>query len=353
MKEWTLHIGLMDGLLYVSLMLIAWLLQHFVLKRVFEWISGRLEQKLYFNHAFVLRSISPSFRYAIVTIGVFFGLSFLLKTPFWEQETMIKALKSMMFLHLFGAFYRTFSFYAKNPNVLEPVMKEHSQSVLFPFFCRVMMVLSSFITFALISLEWGYDLNGFVAGLGIGGIALALGAKDILSNIFGGMAIAFDKPFSIGDSISTENQRLEGIVEDINFRSTRIRTPDKAVVFVPNALLANQAIYNFSRRDNRRVRFFLGVSLDTKEYTLRTLIHRISEEICSHQGVDAETASVFIDEYAQTSINLLIVYFTNTGSYTESMQTKQDINLAIKRILQEEQVSLSPASHHIQWNKPL
>lgn len=90
-----------------------------------------------------------------------------------------------------------------------------AENVLFPFFACIVKVFIFVFAVAIIAYEWGYDINGFVTGLGIGGLALALGAKDVLSHIFAGIAIAVDKPFAIGDLISTD-KNLEGIVEDMN-----------------------------------------------------------------------------------------------------------------------------------------
>ena len=97
----------------------------------------------------------------------------------------------------------------------------------------------------MVAQEWDYRIDGFIAGLGLGGLAFSLAAKDTLSNVFGGLVVILDKPFSIGDWIKTPS--VEGTVEDISFRSTKVRTFAQALVTVPNATLANEPVTNWTR----------------------------------------------------------------------------------------------------------
>ncbi|MFP3359363.1 mechanosensitive ion channel family protein, partial [Planococcus sp. SIMBA_143] len=117
--------------------------------------------------------------------------------------------------------------------------------ILIPFFSKALRLIIVAIGISVIAQEFEYDINGFVAGLGIGGLAFALAAKDALANLFGGIIIITEKPFTIGDWIKTPS--VEGTIEDISFRSTKVRTFAQALVTVPNATLSNEAITNWSK----------------------------------------------------------------------------------------------------------
>lgn len=298
-----------------------------------------------------LHHYNQPFRYVFLFTGLYLALSYLLGINLWKMELLRKSYDSFLILCGFLGVYKLLSYYANHPAEWKLFNKEKMNEAIFPFLCRFGKVAVVFLAFTVISAQWGYNMNGFITGLGIGGIALALGAKDVLSNIFGGTAVVLDKPFAIGDVISTEDKRLQGVVEDINFRSTRLRTFDKEIIYVPNSLLANQPIYNYSRRDRRRIRFHLGLSLDTPGIKVRGVLDEIKSALIQHDGVDSESFNVFLDEYSQTSINLLIVYFTNSAEYGEFIKVKEEINFIIMNILQKQEVSLAPAVQHMNYNR--
>ena len=141
--------------------------------------------------------------------------------------------------------------------------------ILIPFLSNFLRIVIVLLAFTIIAQELNYDINGLIAGLGLGGLAIALAAKDGLANIFGGIIIILDKPFSIGDWISTAS--VEGTVEEITFRSTKVRTFAHALVTVPNSTLANEAITNWSRMGRRRITFNLGVTYTTPRARLKKI----------------------------------------------------------------------------------
>lgn len=317
------------------------------MKRMVE----RLKQKDYNVQYQILHHYNNPLRFIVFLTGFYFALSYLLEVNLWNIEVLKKGYHSIVILSVFFGIYRLFSYYALHPDEWMLFNKEKMNQAIFPFLCRFGKVMVVFLAFTVILAQWGYNMNGFIAGLGIGGVALALGAKDVLSNIFGGTAVVLDKPFSIGDVISTEDRKLQGVVEDINFRSTRLRTFDKEMIYVPNALLANQPIYNYSRRDRRRVRFQLGLDLNTPGYQIRKVIDEIKSAIIEYENIESENFSVFFDEYTQTSINILVVYYTNSADYSESMKSKEEMNFIIVDILNKNGVTLAPAIQLMNYNR--
>lgn len=212
-------------------------------------------------------------------------------------------------------------------------------SILVPFFAKVVRIFIVSLAIIMIAHEWGYDANGFIAGLGLGGLAFALAAKDALANIFGGVVILLEKPFSIGDWVYTPS--VEGVVEDISFRSTRFRTFAQALITVPNSTLAGEPITNWSRMGKRRVSFYVGISYMTPPDRITAFMDEIRALLQSHSGVHPETIQVVFEKFEDSSLSILVYYFTNTTVWGEHQVVKEDINLAILRIAETQNISLA------------
>lgn len=223
--------------------------------------------------------------------------------------------------------------------------------IVFPFLSKILKIIIIGISGSVILSEWGHNINGFVAGLGIGGAAFAFAAKDVLSNIFGGLAIIMDKPFSIGDYIKTSN--VEGIVEDINFRSTRIRALDKGLLIEPNASLANSTIINWTKRDERRVYFKIGVTYGTTKVQLQNCIKKIKDMLIQNENILNDYIIVNFDEFAASSLDICIYCFTNTAGWAKYLQIKEDINFKIMDIIESEKMSMAFPSTSVYFENPL
>lgn len=191
----------------------------------------------------------------------------------------------------------------------------------------------------MIAQEFNYDVNGFVAGLGLGGLAFALAAKDTISNFFGGIIIITEKPFTIGDWVETSS--VTGGVEDITFRSTRFRTAQGALVTVPNSTLSMEAITNWTRMTKRQVTFSVRVSYATPIDRLERCITRLREMLREHEGVHDDTIMVNFDVFADSYYNLFFNFYTKTIVWAESLDVRQDINRRIIDIFAEEGVEFA------------
>ncbi|MGB8002544.1 MAG: mechanosensitive ion channel family protein [Anaerobacillus sp.] len=211
--------------------------------------------------------------------------------------------------------------------------------LLIPFLSKTIRFLIVAMTFSVIAGEFHYDVNGFITGLGLGGLAFALAAKETIENFFGGIVIITEKPFSIGEWIKTPS--VEGVVEDITFRSTKVRTFAQALVTVPNARLANENITNWSKMGKRQITFHIGVTYDTPSDRLETCIDRIEKMLRNHEDIHPETIFVSFDEFNHSSLDIFLYFFTNTTTWGDFLNVKQDVNFKIMRILEEEHVSFA------------
>lgn len=135
---------------------------------------------------------------------------------------------------------------------------------------RMIIIMLGFVT---VAREWNYDISAFIASLSIGSLAVAFAAKDALANVFGSMIILLDKPFKIGDWIKANS--IEGIVESVSFRSTCIRTFPQELVYIPNSLLSNTPITNYTLRERRRIDFTLGLTYGTTAAQIEEFIFKL------------------------------------------------------------------------------
>lgn len=213
-------------------------------------------------------------------------------------------------------------------------LQEYSQhQAFFEFFRKTISFLIFIVGGLLIIQNLGYNVTSILAGLGIGGLAVALAAKDTLSNIFGSMVILFDRPFVVGDWIQFD--KVEGTVESIGFRSTQIKTFYDSVISVPNFTIANAQIDNMGKRKFRRTRFTLGVTYSTPPEKIQSFIEGIKTIVQKHPKTKKDYYQVSFSGYADSSLNIFVNLFLQVANWNEELQFRQDIFLEILKLAQQ------------------
>ncbi len=220
-----------------------------------------------------------------------------------------------------------------------------SDYMLFPFIFKGIKVVLAIVGLVLIIQEWNYNITTLLTGLGLGGLALALAAKDTLANLFGSIMIMIDRPFFIGDWILTSS--AEGVVEEIGFRSTKIRTFSQALVSIPNSTLSNEPITNWSRMGKRRISFRLGLVYKTSADRIREFVKQSREMLESNKAISSEPVHVYFDEFGKDALEVLFYFYTNTTDWKEYLQIKEQINLQIMDMLKEMEISVAYTSRSI------
>ena len=178
----------------------------------------------------------------------------------------------------------------------------------------------------------GYSISGLLASLGIGGIAIAMASKDSIANVFGSLMIIFDKPFKSGDWVVAGS--IEGTIEEVGFRSTKIRTFAKTLITVPNNKIANMAIDNFSRMPKRRIKLNLGITYDANSEQVRTAVEKIRELLRTHPAIDQEFFLVNFTDFGASSLDIMVYCFTTTTIWGEYLDARQDLCLQIMDIIE-------------------
>ncbi len=198
------------------------------------------------------------------------------------------------------------------------------------------------ITSTLVILQTlGYSVSGVMAFGGIGGIAIGFAAKDLLANFFGGLIIYLDRPFAIGDWIRSPDRNIEGTVEAIGWRVTRIRTFDKRPLYVPNAIFSSIAVENPSRMHNRRIYETIGIRYQDAS-KMAAIIEKVKDMLRTHPEIDSkQTLIVNFNAFAPSCMDFFVYTFTKTTNWIYFHEVKQDVLLKIISIIEDEKAEIA------------
>lgn len=279
----------------------------------------------------VIDALIPPIRFLPVIIGFFLASQYL-----GVDETLAlmagRILRSMIAFTIFWGLFRTLEplghMSGKLGTILSPMMVN--------WIFRVVKVLVVLTGGAVILEIWGIAVAPLLAGFGLFGAAVALGAQDLFKNLIGGMTVIAEKRFQPGEWIKVDGV-VEGTVEDIGFRSTRVRRFDKAPVHVPNSQLSDAAITNFSRMTHRRIYWTIGVVYGTSTEQLKIIRDEIMSHIAGSDEVEIpESVSTFcrIDSFNDSSIDIMVYCFTKTTVWGEWLEIKEKLALSIKEIVE-------------------
>lgn len=302
--------------------LLAWLIA-----RPLKWIANRSRYNL---DDVVVNVVLQPVRYLIIA----FGLAVSVRILGIEDgiTIFIQAItRTLVIIALFLLLYRLVDLLAKNSSQLFTLTGLHVEERLLPFARTVVKVIIGALAVVIVVQEWGYDVSGLIAGLGLFGLAFSLAAKDTAENMFGFSAIVGDSPFNVGEFIKTPD--VEGIIEHVGIRSTRVRRLDQALVTVPNSKLAQSPVLNWSRLNKRWYNTTLGVTYSASSDEIRELVRRIREMLASRPLVDPESIVVHFVDFGDSSLDILVRGYVMLANWGEFTAEKEQIHLAIMDIV--------------------
>ncbi|MDR1476811.1 MAG: mechanosensitive ion channel family protein [Rickettsiales bacterium] len=311
--------------------LMASMFLRFVLCRM---LGALLLKKITYDQERAFRAISMPLAFIPVTAGVYVAIASLLipGNVVFYTRALIKS---------FFAFNATWLVYACTEPVVAAFKRrdtDNTKTVAITWAARVSRFLIVFIGMSVILEHWGVKVTAIIASLGVVAIGIGLGAQDMFRNIISGIAIISENRFNVGDIVKTEGANpIEGIVENIGFRSTLIRKFDKAPMYVPNNTLADAAVVNFSSRLYRRVEWTVRLEYRTSASQLRYIRQIIEDYMTrSPEFVKPPEAllQVRIDKFGDSSIDMLVYCFTNTNVWIDFLRIKEELLLKIKETVE-------------------
>ncbi len=272
--------------------------------------------------------------YVILLTGLFFALS-LLQLPTaptnWEHigwqiyTSLLLIFAGALLFQLFGLVLRVFT--RERPGLDSGIFDRQ----LTPLIRDIAKFAVGILVILLILQTWGYDTTALLAGVGIGGLALAFAAQDAIANVFGSLVIYSDRPYKVGDWVRIND--VEGVVEEIGIRSTRIRMFDKSMVSVPNKAVAGEKIHNFSAMTHRRMKMVIGLPYETSAEELVSALAAIREVVAWQRGIESDTWVVNLTEFGTSSQNILVLCFTRQTRWEDYLKIQEELLLEIRRRL--------------------
>jgi len=336
------HIGIA-----LAIFLILNFLRKVVVKKIYKYFMKHASKTKTDIDDKLFRSFEKPINILLIIVNIYFAFNYFLVattsadtiTDLITYKLNTKVLKTaLIYCTTWGCYNVT-----KEKSVMFENLKERLgikvDKILYPFIIKCLRVMLVILALFQILSIWTINISTLVTGVGLSGLAFSLAAKDFASNIIGGIALILEKPFNIGDWISADS--IEGVVEDISFRSTRIRTFSQELVVVPNSMLANTSITNYARRGKRRISFNLGVTYDTPRDKIKLCIAQIESMLKEHRDIHQETIFVTFNEFNSSSLDIFLYFFTKTTDWGEHLKVKEDINFRLMKIFEDNGVSFA------------
>ena len=281
-------------------------------------------------------------------LGFYLGILFLKKPLNINDEVMqvvtkiFEIIVTLAFAKGLAASFRLDSTFVKR---LRKKLDSKLDDTMFEFVLKIIRCLIYIIAVFIIIALLGINLSALVAGLGIGGVIVTLAAQDTAKNLFGGMVIFIDKPFNVGDWVQIE--KFEGAVEDITFRSTRIRTSDNSVVNIPNSIVSEASVVNWSKLEKRRYTMDLCIELETPLEKVEKFKMELEETLKNRENIIEDSIVVKFNAINQNEIVIYVSVYTSIVDYAQYLDEKETINYEIMKILRQQGIRLANETRNI------
>jgi len=314
--------------IFIGFMLIRGLFSKYILSYLHKWAeksTTKLDDK-------IVDALIPPIKFIPIILGIFFA-SQSLELSEGAYEIVMQVERSLIAFTIFWGLHRILEPLSHGLKKLEKILTKAMMTWIF----KALKVLVIFLGGAVILEIWGIAVGPLLAGLGLFGAAVALGAQDLFKNLIGGITIIAEKRFHPGEWIKVDGV-VEGVVEDIGFRSTKVRRFDKAPVHVPNSNLSDAVVTNFTRMTHRRIKWAIGVEYNTSVEQLQIIRDEIMNYIVENEEfASPEDVSTFVrvDSFNASSIDFLVYCFTKTTNWGEWLEIKETFAMKIKEIVEE------------------
>lgn len=317
---------LLDWLYFLLALLLTFAASKLVSKVVIKGLEKAAKKTITQLDDLFVKVINHPLRLSIQALGLHASFA-LITLPSSVENFIQDAINSLLIFALYWVLHNGVDVISYS---LSRLSKKMSNEVI-NFLAKGVKFFILFLGAMTILQQWGLNVSGFIASLGLGGLAFALAAKDTAANLFGSLVIFIDKPFNVGDWIKTPE--VEGTIVDIGIRSTIVRTFAQALVTVPNANLANAAIINWSRMGKRRIKTTLGLTYNTTPEQITTILEDLKIYLENHEDIDQDTIFINFSGFGASTLDIFCYFFTKTTNWGEYMNVKEKVFLEFMKII--------------------
>ncbi len=283
-----------------------------------------------------------------VLLGVYVG-AMALKLPANVFSIITKIFKICIIILIAKGFSNLFNSNSETFSNIRKKLHINGTDATINFVSKIAKSLIYIVAGFIVIAELGYDLSGLITGLGIGSVVIALAAQDVAKNFLSGLAIISDRPFDIDDYIEVD--KYAGTVEDITFRTTRIRDINNKVTILPNSLLTTTPIVNGTKIEKRRYDALITLELNTPLEKVSSLESNIRTTLTNNTHILPENIRIFFDKISADGIDLSISCYTDIINYEEFLKFKEDMNYFLLQMINQSGVELAYPSQSVYLKK--
>ena len=328
--------------IFLIFLIFRGLISKLIIKKL-EIISKRTTNKL--DDTFVSSMIGPA-RFLPIVLG-FFIASYYMTFSSEGREVVDTINRTLITILIFWVIHQIIEPVSYILSGLDKILTRE----LIGWIIKSLKILIFILGLAAVLELWGIKIGPIIAGLGLFGVAVALGAQDLFKNLISGILVLVEKRFKIGDWILVDGI-IEGIVEKIGFRSTTIRKFDKSLAIIPNFQFAENAVVNVSETSNWLISWIITLQYDTTIDQLKTIRDQIEEHIKKSEDFNISIGiAVRVDKFSDSSIDMYVRCFTKTDSWNEWLSVKEKLAIAIKQIVENNKASFAFPSSSIYIEK--
>ena len=328
--------------IFLVFLFLRGLFAKFVIKRLEKYVSKTTNR---FDNSLV-ESLKGPTKFFPIVIGFFIATSYV---SFGEStESFIdNANRTLITILIFWSLHQLIGPISVLIKKVEDLLSKDLLNWIIKAFKILILILGAAAVLEL----WGIKIGPIIAGLGLFGVAVALGAQDLFKNLISGILVLVEKRFKIGDWILV-NGIIEGIVEKIGFRSTTIRKFDKSLAIIPNFQFAENAVINISETSNWLISWIITLQYDTTIDQLKTIRDQIENHINKSNDFNTSVGvAVRVDKFSDSSIDMYVRCFTKTDSWNEWLSVKERLAIEIKQIVENNKASFAFPSQSIYIEK--
>ena len=328
--------------IFLLFLIFRGLISRLIIKKL-EIISKRTTNKL--DDTFVKSMMGPA-RFLPIVLGVFFA-SYYMSFSDDMRDFVDNLNRTLITILIFWIIHQIIEPISYILSGLDKILTRE----LIGWIIKSLKILIFILGAAAVLELWGIKIGPIIAGLGLFGVAVALGAQDLFKNLISGILVLVEKRFRMGDWIRVDGI-IEGVVEKIGFRSTVIRKFDKSLAIIPNFQFAENAVINVSQTTNWLISWIITLQYDTTVDQLKTIRNQIEEHINKSEDFDQSIGvAVRVDKFADSSIDLYVRCFSKTNSWNEWLKVKENLALSIKQIVETNKASFAFPSQSIYVEK--
>lgn len=303
-------------------------------KKIFYRLGDRFAKTQTVWDDAIIYSIRKPTRFLIWIYGLVYATSLVLTEYELGYENIFSKIEEVSFvIFLTWSLLRFIKEFEKNYIERKKNKKKKLDVTTLSAIVKLLNISVVITSFLIILQTLGFSISAVLAFGGVGGLAVGLAAKDMLSNFFGAFIIYMDKPFKVGDWIRSPDKEIEGTVETIGWRQTVIRTFDKRPLYVPNSIFNSIVVENPSRMTNRRIYEHYGVRYDDVS-AVKKIVTEVEEMLRSHEEIDIkQTLMVNLNKFSDSSVEFFVYTFTKTTDWVKFHGIKEDVMLRISDII--------------------